>query len=50
MSDDSTRAPDIEMRCPKCGSEAFAWVSTENGIHTFECRKCKVLFSHKGDW
>jgi ssDNA-binding Zn-finger/Zn-ribbon topoisomerase 1 len=53
MSDDSTRIPEVqEKKCPKCGSEVIAWVSTDDGKDTFECRnrKCKVVFSYQGDW
>jgi hypothetical protein len=51
MAEDATAAREVsEKRCPKCGSEAFAWVSTDNGKDTFECRKCKALFAYSGDW
>jgi hypothetical protein len=51
MAEDAKRAQETsEKRCPKCGSEAFAWVSSDNGTDTFECRKCKALFAYDGDW
>ena len=51
MTDDVRPIKEIEeKKCPHCGTEAFAWVSTENGLDTFECRKCKALFTYRGDW
>ncbi len=51
MATESAGVPDVtEKKCPKCGSDLFAWVSSEGDKDTFECRKCKTLFSYRGDW
>lgn len=33
-----------ERKCPKCGSEAVAWLSSRGEEETFECRRCLAVF------
>jgi hypothetical protein len=58
MSDDFPTT--TEKRCPKCGTESVAWVTTNPpGMvksptgrpmtsEQFECRKCNLLFNYLG--
>jgi hypothetical protein len=57
MTDDVPMA--TEKRCPGCGTESVAWVTTNppttDGARTgetrpsdqFECRKCGLLFNYQ---
>ena len=56
----SERPTTIEKRCPKCGTESVAWVTTNPPdmatsptgqpmtSEQFECRKCALLFNYVG--